>query len=161
MTKIEVSIFKEVTRLPIWGAKSGYGSFLSFEFGPEVYREKAATQGKREGHGEWHFWIYNSTWKIQKGNFIFLHSESEKIIIKNKIGDLNGLFLMSVTFDRENRETVISTNSDFSIYIFPNDPPDQEDEWILFHLESTYFMDGNGYLCCEKSDTRTDAAFKP
>lgn len=72
-------IFKKLYGKPCWGAKPGYGSFLTFEFGqPHLQIREPTTTVKKASRrvrevlgsrgvyvrGEWHLWIYCCDWEI-------------------------------------------------------------------------------------------------
>lgn len=73
------NIFKNLYGKPCWGAKPGYGSFLTLEFGePHLEIREPIIAGSnvapdlREDlarrhvyvHGEWHLWIYCCDWQV-------------------------------------------------------------------------------------------------
>lgn len=59
---------------PAWGAKQGYGSFLTIEFGePELkihewHSEKRGFQRQAYVQGQWHIWIYCCEWHLSVGD---------------------------------------------------------------------------------------------
>ena len=74
--------FEHVYGLPCWNAKSGWGSFLTMEFGlphleirepsppkPDWSLRTRRSQARRlvVVHGEWHLWIYCCEWKVHTG----------------------------------------------------------------------------------------------
>ena len=78
---------------PIWQAKQGHGSFLTFDMGSKSIRKKP--NGKEYAKGEIHLWIYLCDWVIKKENEDLCHSESTN----EEIAAIMPLFIGSVLQD--------------------------------------------------------------
>ncbi|HXZ32254.1 MAG TPA: hypothetical protein VEH30_08230 [Terriglobales bacterium] len=120
--------FSPLLHVRPWRAKLGYGSFLTFEFGPRV---------KVNGHvhGEWHLWIYLSQWSLLRGNRKLADSDSDRRVIAASVRRLQGVPLSEVLFEQEHEKTTFVFD-DFRLVVSPADYLDGTDDrdhyWLLY-----------------------------
>ncbi len=81
-----------------WQAKRGWGSFLTFEFGPKI-------RDNGHMHGSWHLWIYQCDWELRSRGRTVAHSETNKHAIDLAIRRLESVTLNRVGFDPKSGET--------------------------------------------------------
>lgn len=87
--------FGPVLKLPCWGVKGGYGSFLTIEFGepslrirePRLPSEDTSSTVRRmlskrlvTVRGQWHLWIYCCDWQVLSGGAIVGDSSSKESV---------------------------------------------------------------------------------
>jgi len=90
--------------LPAWGAKQGYGSFLTLKFGaPRVIVAERKKNGRTVRHayvtGEWHLWVYCCHWQVMIGEECAVSSEDDRDTIARVARQLDGQKLLSIQCD--------------------------------------------------------------
>lgn len=153
--------FQPLRGLPCWNAKSGYGSFLTLEFG-EPYldirepREASSTASKRVQralarrlvvvHGEWHLWIYCCQWNVYTGKKLVGHSaldSSSKRPIGRAARELDGQKLMHVEVDPSRGASVFSFDLGSRLETQPYDA--DSEQWMFYQPDGmvlSYRADG-------------------
>jgi hypothetical protein len=140
--------FKPIVGQRPWRARSGVGSFLTFEFGRKV---------KEDHHvrGEWHLWVYEAKWSLFHGDRKLVDSDSSQEAVEVAVRRLEFFELTKVKFDRQNSATEF-TFGDFSLIVSPADylpDPDERDEyWLLFMPDSEVLTVGPGGIDIGPSD---------
>jgi len=136
-----------------WRARLGYGSFLTFDFGPRF---------RSNGHlrGEWHLWIYQSNWSLTHGERRLADSNSDRHLIALAVRRLEGERLTNVKFDPSTSVTQLLFG-EFSLAVSPADylaDPDERDEyWLLFMPHNVVLRVGPGGVNVGPSDRSTAA----
>jgi hypothetical protein len=116
MSDLDERIFDPLLGLPCWGVKSGYGTFLTLEFGePREHifgplKSDSKNSKVREllakrqvfVHGEWHLWIYCCRWRVLVGDEVVGFSDldgSTKDWMEKAAVALEGKTLVDVSLD--------------------------------------------------------------
>jgi hypothetical protein len=77
MTKKEIEgMIAKVVNIPIWQAKKGVGSFITFDMGEKVTQTKR--NGSKSVTGKIHLWIYLCDWTILSNGKIIIQSDSSE-----------------------------------------------------------------------------------
>lgn len=90
--------FQPVIGQKPWRARRGVGSFLTFDFGPEVRDETSL-------FGTWHLWIYQCEWRLESRGRVVVRSESNQHAIQIAVKKLEAMPLTDVSFDPDTAET--------------------------------------------------------
>ncbi|MFZ4816926.1 MAG: hypothetical protein ACOYL5_20490 [Phototrophicaceae bacterium] len=128
-------IIKPLEGLAVWGAKLGYGNFVTLEFGREVHEQGLK---KTHIHGEWHLWIYSGAWVIESDKQIIAASEDDRPFIQDQIAILNGQALSSVEVYPPSLRTTWYFDGGYRVHIFPIRSEAGEsavDLWLLYTPE--------------------------
>src|ERR1700691_2038234 len=90
--------FESLLQTRPWKPRLGVGSFLTFEFGRRI---------KNHGHvyGEWHLWIYLSSWVLLHGDRQLADSDSDRRVISVSIRRLEEAALTDVLFEPRQLKT--------------------------------------------------------
>jgi hypothetical protein len=86
----KLDIFDPLLGKAPWNVQLGIGSFLTLEFGPP---ETESFRGKTKVHGQWHLWLQDCAWRIEKDNRINAasgddHQQLSLAITKLQFGSL-------------------------------------------------------------------------
>ena len=125
------NIFQPIIQQFVWGAKQGYGSFLSLEFGnpktelgaihkPSEKRKFPFNEFEHRNvsvKGDFTFFITMSNWKIYANKTELAYDESERDEIEFALGFINGQKLMNVTIDPQKNFTELEFDLGGSIKI--------------------------------------------
>lgn len=84
----------KTTANPIWQAKQGHGSFLTFDMGNKSVRKRP--DGTEITKGEIHLWIYQCDWVIKQGHKELCFSESSHDQIAKAIKQFVGSILIDI-----------------------------------------------------------------
>jgi hypothetical protein len=119
-------LFRPLIAQRTWGAKVGWGSFVTLEFGARHLRD-------HHYHGDWHLWLYQCDWTLRSENHEMANSESKRGVMQTAIDNLEGLKLTHVSFDQDRMATefVFDENLRMRCQSYPDAPPDEEC-WMLF-----------------------------
>jgi hypothetical protein len=121
-----------------WRARLGHGSFLTFEFGRRIKED-------HHTHGEWHLWIYQSTWVLNRNDRKLADSDSERRTIEVAVRRLEECDLTDVKFNPQASVTEFQF-ADFRLVVSPADyidnPDDQDDYWLFFMPDKTVLSAG-------------------
>ncbi|MGV3722671.1 MAG: hypothetical protein ACO1SX_17350 [Actinomycetota bacterium] len=160
MNQIESS-FQALYGLPCWNAKSGYGSFLTMEFGAPHLEIREPREPKPDAsdavrrffekrhvvvHGEWHLWIYCCEWWVYTGDRLVGDSDPEgstKERIDLAARELDGQKLVSVAVDATCGESVFTSDLGSRLVTKPDDDSVQ---WYLY--------EPNGFVLSYRADGR-------
>lgn len=161
MNPIE-TIFAPLYGLPCWNAKSGYGSFLTMEFGEphlEIREPRVAPPGASERlqrdlaqrrvcvRGAWHLWIYDCEWHVYTGDTLIGDSDLQgttKERINLAAAELNGQKLTRVTIDPQRGASVFHFDLGSRLETQPDGPNTKQ--WYLYQPDGnvlTYRSDGS------------------
>ena len=163
-------VFQRLYGQPCWNAKSGYGSFLTMEFGKPSLRISdshwPAMPGEAEGRarrvvrvsGQWHLWIHSCAWQVFTGPKRVGHSNlrgSSKLPIQRAARELDGQKLVQVTVAPHGATTVF----EFDLGSRLEAKPDNEtsDQWLLYEPSGYVFsLRGDGCYSHNPGDTLPD-----
>jgi hypothetical protein len=140
--------FEPVLGTRPWRAKLGVGSFLTFEFGPRI---------KSHGHlhGQWHLWVYLSTWALFHGDRRLADSDSDRKLITVSVRRLEGATLTNMNFDSQSQTTTFFFE-DFRLVVSPANyletPDDRDDFWMFFVPNNEILAVGPSGVRVEKTD---------
>ena len=108
-----------------WGVSLGFGSFITLEFGSRV-----RTLGGRI-HGEWHLWIYDCAWRIEKAGKVMAASEDDRSLLRRTVMILNRRKLTNVKMGQPMSDTVFAFEGGVTLKTFGVYSRDAE-HWMLF-----------------------------
>ncbi len=120
------TLFQPLLGQKAWGAKVGWGSFVTIEFGAKRLQH-------HRYHGYWHLWLYHCDWTLCSENHEMTDSESKKGLMQTAIDNLNQLELISLSFDPQQMATefVFEGNLRLKCRPYPDSTPDEQ-YWMLF-----------------------------
>ncbi|MCF3934401.1 hypothetical protein L1787_13405 [Acuticoccus sp. M5D2P5] len=116
-----------------WGVSIGHGTFVTMEFGKEI-------PGRRP-HGEWHIWIRDAAWRLDKGEKTLEGSNS--IFDRKNIQLLNGKIITKWCFHQGGKFMVLNFSSEYRMSVFSDS---KDDEFLtLFYPGGifSFFADGH------------------
>ena len=120
------TLFRPLIGQRAWGAKVGWGSFVTIEFGQKRLQD-------RHYHGDWHLWLYQCDWTLKSKSHEMANSESKKGVMQTAIDNLNGLVLTEISFDQEKMATEFIFGDDLRLRCQPYPDATQDEEcWMLF-----------------------------
>jgi hypothetical protein len=144
ITEIEISKIQQkiatLIGLKAWGVSLGTGSFITLEFGDALSPDKDT--GRQ--HGEWHLWIYCSTWRLEKENVILAGSEDSRLILDDAIKQLEGVVLRSVNIAAPAFDTVFEFEESMRLCVFPVSFHDDAEHWMLYTPDGSVLTLGPG-----------------
>jgi hypothetical protein len=163
-------VFRHLYGQPCWNVKSGYGSFMTMEFGtpslhirePRAVSDSASPAVAKNAarrivtlHGEWHLWIYSCAWQVFTAGKRIGHSNlkgSSKQPIKRAADELDGQKLIHVSVNPRTANTVFEFDLGSRLETKPYN--ETSDQWILFEPNGNIFtLRGNGDCSHESDDT--------
>jgi hypothetical protein len=102
MTKKEIEgMIAKVVNIPIWQAKKGVGSFITFDMGEKVTQTKR--NGSKSVTGKIHLWIYLCDWTILSNGKIIIQSDSSEDDIVKAIDMFIGRNIVSINISESNK----------------------------------------------------------
>jgi hypothetical protein len=132
MDKNELEIVQEIISpligLRAWGVNLGQGSFITLEFGSALPPDEHT----KVHHGEWHFWIYNSSWRLEDEEKVLVGSEDSRQEIIKTISVLEGLILENISFSTPGPDTVLEFENSIRLKVLPLIFHEEYDYWILY-----------------------------
>jgi len=158
-------VIAPITTTPSWNARSGYGSFLTMEFGnpsmmvgrpirgDHVDRDLSKPLLRRRVHvrGQWHLWIYLCAWRCmhhgQEAGHSALHSTSKRPIQAAAYA-LNGQILTSVTVDPSHGTSAFQFDLGGSLNTQPYRPDSVQ--WLLYRDNGMVFSYRSDGMYCHK-----------
>lgn len=120
------TLFQPLVGQRAWGAKIGWGSFVTIEFGPKRLQH-------HHYHGDWHLWLYQCEWTLTSKTHEMANSESKRGVMQAAIDNLNGLELEGLAFDPQQMSTEFIFHSNLRLRCrrYPDAQPNEEC-WMLF-----------------------------
>ncbi|HEY1677503.1 MAG TPA: hypothetical protein VGG04_07355 [Candidatus Sulfotelmatobacter sp.] len=109
-----------------WGAKVGWGSFVTIEFGSRHLQ-------RHHYQGDWHLWLYQCDWSLSSETHELVNSEKKKKLMQLAIDNLNDAELVDVSFDPQQMATEFLFAGNLRLCCKPYSDADPKEEcWILF-----------------------------
>jgi hypothetical protein len=116
----------------IWGAKSGYGTFMVFNGGKLVPNSPEMSKKALE-RGEWHFWAYFCGWRISRNGVIIVGSGDSKDAMYRLIPMLDGRKILNVEIREKTFDTKFLFEGEVSLELFSlSSPKNETEQWFLF-----------------------------
>ena len=163
-------VFQRLYGQPCWNAKSGYGGFLTMEFGKPSLRISdsswPAMPGEAEGRarrvvrarGQWHLWIHSCAWQVFTGEKRVGHSNlrgSSKLPIERAARELDGQKLVQVTVGPHGATTVFEFDLGSRLEAKPYN--EISDQWLLYEPSGYVFaLRGDGCYSHNPGNTPPD-----
>jgi len=153
---------RPILGLPAWGARQGYGSFLTFEFGEpklevvERRSEKARLRRSAYVQGEWHLWIYSCHWRTMQDGKQIAWSEDPDEIIGRAAARLNGQKLLAVKVDPTKGGSTFIFDLGGSLETWPYGDDPEEKQWIILTKTEAFGYRADGFCARDPSDTPPD-----
>jgi hypothetical protein len=118
-------ISHEIVGRQAWGVKAGMGSFLTMEFGSRIKKPDA------DERGEWHFWVYCCSWRIEQNEHIVLGCEDSKVKIEAFLHKFEKSTLESFEVTLPGLDAILKFDTGLTLKLFTINTED-EDQWMLF-----------------------------
>ncbi|MDT7530925.1 hypothetical protein OVY29_19870 [Sphingopyxis sp. SE2] len=147
---------------PAWGARQGYGSFLTFEFGdPELKVEERNSEKRglrRDAYvqGEWHVWIYCCVWRFSSHGHQIAWSEDPKDQIYRATGMLDGQKLVSVHVNPSKGQSRFDFDLGGLLETWPVGDDLTEEQWFIYSPHNVFTYRADGKYSLETPDTRAE-----
>ena len=145
--------------LPAWGVKQGYGSFLTFEFGPpklEVTERHSPEKGLRRWahvHGQWHLWINCCHWRALQDGTEVAWSEDNVQVIGQATASLNAQKLVDVRVTPEDGCSTFAFDLGGALETWPYGDDPTEEQWIIMTDTETFAYRADGHYARGPSST--------
>lgn len=139
------NLFKRLVGLASFNVELGHGSFITFDFGKKILRQRKTHSGEIRTFcfGEWHLWIYMCAWRIDKNQKPFVGSNDTRELIREKLREMQGKELKSATILNDAFDAHFSFGDEFELHLFSYQVTDHE-QWMLFVPERKTFTAGPG-----------------
>ncbi len=124
--------FAPIIGVKPWRARLGFGSFLTFDFGPKIRKANHL-------YGAWHLWIYQCEWTLSSQNKCIVHSESSRRDIERAVRTLESYPLTGIRFDPRSFQTIFAFGKKIELTCkrYSIDLDIKHDElWMLFMPEN-------------------------
>lgn len=119
-------LFRPLVGQRAWGAKVGWGSFVTVEFGARRLQH-------RHFHGDWHLWLYQCDWTLRSETHELANSESKKGMMQLAVENLNGAELAHVAFNPADMVTEFTFDRILRLRCQPYSDAEVDEEcWMLF-----------------------------
>ncbi|HYM79009.1 MAG TPA: hypothetical protein VE377_23750 [Candidatus Dormibacteraeota bacterium] len=123
------ALFRPLAGQKAWGAKVGWGSFVTIEFGSRRLQH-------HHYHGDWHLWLYQCAWTLKSETHEMANSESKRGLMQTAIDNLNDRAVMEISFDQQQMATEFVFKGNLRLRCQPyTDAQPDEQCWMLFTPE--------------------------
>lgn len=145
--------------LPAWGAKQGYGSFLSFEFGPPelIVKERVSERRGRWRQayveGCWHVWIYCCHWRFCAHQEQIAWSEDSRDDIGRAAAMLDGQILTGVRIEPRKGKSWFEFDLGGVLETWPVGDDPHEEQWFIYAPEAVFKYRADGRYSKQPADT--------
>lgn len=152
------SFVRPVLGLPAWGAKRGYGSFLTFEFGEPRLGGAAVAPARKDDpksaviHGESHLWIYNCDWRISLEGSALAESEDPAEHIDSAVSIFNGRKLIDVKAAPSAGRSTFVFDLGGLLETWPYEDGQSDEQWMFFSRSEVFTFRGDGLYQREPSN---------
>jgi hypothetical protein len=124
--------------------KTGYGSFITIDFGKDITTQiKTRTGLKTQQFGEWHLWVYMCAWRIDKDKKPFLGSNDSKELIQLHINEIEKRILRGVKILNEAFDAKFTFGEDMELFLFSFNTKEHE-QWMFFTPDNKVLTAGPG-----------------
>jgi len=125
-----------------WGVYLGLESFVILEFGSPITH---LTKKNSVVHGEWHVWVYDCAWRLEKGNEVIGGSSDPREHLTDAVKIMNDLMLQPVVLTPPSLETTFFFEQEVSLHLFPVSTQDRDaDQWRLYLPDGKVLVIGPG-----------------
>lgn len=144
---------------PAWGAKQGYGSFLTFEFGdPELkiqewrseqrgFRRQAYVQGR------WHIWIYCCEWRVSVDSQPIAWSEDSRDDILRATANLDGQKLTKISVSPSAGRSKFEFDLGGLLETWPVGDDPTTEQWFIYGPDAVFAYRADGQCSLQPADT--------
>jgi len=147
---------------PAWGAKQGYGSFLTIEFGEPALRVKEYNSERRGFRrqayveGQWHFWIYCCEWRFSASGQPIAWSEDGRDDIARATSILDGQKLTKILVSPADGRSRFEFDLGGLLETWPVGDDPTTEQWYIYGPEAVFAYRADGHYNLESSDTPPD-----
>jgi hypothetical protein len=121
-----------------WGARLGFGSFLTFEFGRDV-------GGGTRKVGEWHFWIQYCAWRISsQDQLLGASGDDQDQALRDAVASLNGKIFQKVSIGEDGRSTSFHFGPDIVLETFACYSSDLDHWWAFMPTGDVAHLHNDG-----------------
>jgi hypothetical protein len=142
---------KPVLGQKAWGVSLGHGSFITLNFG-KVRKFLLKEKEGENSIGEWHLWVYNCAWRLEKDNDVLAASEDSRSKLEIAIQILEGLAIHSINIFEPAWDATFTFEQNVTLRLFSLYSEEYE-HWILYMPDEQVFVFGPGTeWSCVKED---------
>jgi|KBSSwiStaDraftv2_1062776.scaffolds.fasta_scaffold635049_1 hypothetical protein len=148
---------------PVWGAKQGYASFLSFEFcTPKLVVKEWQRNGqglRRHAYvkGRWSIWIYCCEWRFTAHDKQIACSEGTRDDIACAMGMLDGQKLIDVSLGPEAGRSHFTFDLGGQLETWPTGDDLTEEQWFIYGPQNVFGYRADGRFSKQPADTPRDS----
>lgn len=112
--------------------KLGYGSFITMDFGNDIeVKVKTKTGVNKHTRGEWHLWVYQCAWRIDKNDKPVVGSEDDRKIIEKLVKCIEGKVLKKFEILTDSFDAKLTFSGNIVLYLFSHITVEVE-QWMLY-----------------------------
>jgi hypothetical protein len=108
-----------------WRVRLGWGSFLTFDFGPRIKKD-------RHYYGTWHLWVQHCDWRVESDSRIVVTSESARHLIETAMKNFEKRVLRNAEVELQNDVTTFTFDRLRLVCTPYKDQEVDEDYWCFF-----------------------------
>jgi len=127
-----------------WGVRLGHGSFITIEFG----KPKPAEDPKSVSvYGEWHFWVYLCSWRLERKGLLWVGCEDKRLKIETVIKEIENKRLLDFDVYFPSLDAILKFESGIELKLFSIISEDVEgggQHWMLFMPGEKVLVAGPG-----------------
>lgn len=148
---------------PLWGARQGYGSFITLEFcAPELIVnewQSASGELRRQAYvrGRWHVWIYCCAWRFTAHGEPVAWSEDSRDTIARATAMLDGQKLTGLSLNPNAGTTRFTFDLGGQLDTWPVHGDPTEEQWFIYGPERVFAYRADGRCSLGPGDTPPDA----
>ena len=160
-TPLETFI-RPMLKLPAWGVKRGYGSFLTFEFGQptlKVDERHSPENGLRRTAcvlGQWHLWINCCHWRVLQGGKLLAESEDVSQAIDRATATLDAQKLIALSVAPGHGRSTFTFDLGGSLETLPYGDDPTDEQWTISTDIQTFSYRADGHYALGRSETPPD-----
>lgn len=125
-------VINQAINIPIWQAKKGIGSFLTFDMGDRTVVTKK--NGTTYDKGSIHLWIYLCDWEIRSEGHILAKSDSPDNDITNAVKCFTGERLLAIEKVTSNRIEIKASKNLVITLAGNNEKYKDEDDFFILYV---------------------------
>lgn len=144
---------------PAWGAKQGYGSFLTIEFGePELkikewHSERRGLQRQAYVEGQWHIWIYCCEWRVSADSQPIAWSEDARDVIARATAILDGQKLTKISVSTSVGRSQFEFDLGGLLETWPVGDDPATEQWFIYGPDAVFGYRADGQFSLRPADT--------